>query len=338
MISFEYPWLLFLLLLAVPVALFFAIASRRRQERFKRFAAHSFIGRLVNGESAILRNSRFMLVFTGILIVLLTASGPRIRGGKELIQINGIDLIFAIDISNSMRAQDMQPDRLTFTQQEIKRLLEKSGNDRIGIVAFAGKAIPQLPLTSDKGSVIQVVESMTPDDISMQGTNIAEALKIASLSFSDKGRARAIVVISDGETHEGHATRIAAQLAKERNIIISTIGVGSPMGTRIPEFDKQGNRKGDKTDDDGQLVLTKLDESQLHEIAKWGKGTYVRATESDFGLIQTYANLKKLSTTPEYQERFASYHTLVPWLLIVAALLFFIEFLLPEGNRRIQTK
>lgn len=338
MLSFEYPWLLLLLVLAIPVGIFFAVSIRRRNDRLKRFAAHSFLGRLLQGESSQLRNIRFLLVFTGLLIVLFAASGPRIRGGKETVVISGIDLIFAIDISNSMRTQDVKPNRLERTQLELKQLLEHSGNDQIGIVAFAGKAIPQLPLTSDKGSATQIIESLTPDDISMQGTNIADALNMASLSFSQQGRARAIIVISDGEAHEGNAVRIAKKLAKEQNIIISTIGVGSLNGARIPDVDKNGVVIGDKVDDDGQPIQSKLNETLLQEIAVAGNGIYVRASSSDFGLNTIYNSLQKLSTSPTYQERFTAYRTLVPWLLMIAILLFFVEFFLPEGTRRYASK
>ncbi|MGL5888627.1 MAG: VWA domain-containing protein [Bacteroidia bacterium] len=332
--SFEYPWLLLMLLLAVPVWLLFLRAGKLRQERLNRFAESKLMGRLLKGDSPALRNWRFVLVFGALLIVLFCASGPRIRGGKETVQLSGVDIMLVIDISNSMLAKDLQPNRLERTKLELIRMIQTSENDRFGIIVFAGRAIPQLPLTTDKGSALAVVEALSTNDIMRQGTNIEEALQLASRSFTNDERARAVILISDGEAHEGDAASVSEELSKKKNVIISAIGVGSTSGSTIPQIDNYGKTTGDKLDENGQTVITKLNESLLQSIAAKGNGTYVHAGSGDFGLATIYSKLQSLNKTTSYLERFTNYRTLVPWLLIGALLLLITEALLPEGKRK----
>lgn len=331
--SFQYPWLLLLLLLAIPVWWLFLRATKLRQERLNRFADNALLKRLLKGDSQGIRNWRFVLTSGAMLIILFCASGPRIRGGKEIQQLSGLDIVFVIDVSNSMKAQDLQPNRLERTKLELIQLIEKSGNDRFGIVIFAGRAIPQLPLTNDKNSAVTILESISSYDIMRQGTNIEDALEMAELSFGEANNARGIILISDGEAHDGDAVNMAEKLYKDKNIIISTIGVGSTSGSSIPETDREGRITGDKADENGQPVITKLNEQLLEEIAEAGKGTYVHAGSSDFGLRTIYNNLSTLNKTTEYAERFTTYRTLVPWLLIGALLLLLIEVMLPTPKR-----
>lgn len=331
--SFEYPWLLLLLLLAIPVWLLFLRTNRLRHERLNRFAESGLLGRLLDGESQRLRNIRFVLVFGGVLVVLFCASGPRISGGKETVQLTGVDIVLVVDVSNSMLATDLQPNRIERTKLELNRLIQQSEADRFGVVIFAGRAIPQLPLTTDKGSALQVIEALSTRDISRQGTNIAEALELAARSFTDDSRGRAIILISDGEAHEGETVDVVKELAKKK-IIVSAVGVGSTSGTKLPEIGADGRITGDKRDENGQIVISKLNESLLQDIARAGSGIYVKAGTTDFGLKRIYSSLQSLSKTPSYMERFTSYRTLVPWLLIGALLLFAIEVVLPEGRRK----
>jgi Ca-activated chloride channel family protein len=332
--SFEYPWMLLLMLAVVPVWLLFMYSVRKRQERLNRFAENALMRRLLKGDSPTLRNWRFMLLSGALLIVLFCASGPRIRGGKETVILNGVDIMFAIDISNSMRANDLQPNRLERTKLEVARLLQKSENDRFGIVVFAGRAIPQLPLTNDKGSALSVIEALSTSDIMRQGTNIEEAVRLAERSFGEDGKARALIIISDGESHEGDPVAAVRELASKKNVVVSCIGVGSASGSTIPEIDIHGKNLGDKVDETGQKVITRLNETLLSDIAAAGGGTYVRASSSDFGLGQIYGKLQGLNKTTTYLERFTNYRTLVPWLLIGALALLITEALLPEGKRK----
>jgi Ca-activated chloride channel homolog len=332
--NFEYPWMLLLMLAVVPVWLLFMYSVRKRQERLNRFADNALMRRLLRGDAPALRNWRFVLLSGALLIVLFCASGPRIRGGKETVVLNGVDILFVIDISNSMRATDLQPYRLERTKLEVARLLQKSENDRFGIVVFAGRAIPQLPLTNDKGSALSVIEALSCNDIMRQGTNIEEAVTLSERSFGEDGKARGMVIISDGESHEGDPVAAVRQLAAKKNVVVSCIGVGSTTGSTIPEIDIHGKEVGDKVDESGQKVITRLNEELLRNIASAGGGTYIKASGSDFGLGQIYGNLQSLNKTTSYIERFTNYRTLVPWLLIGALVLLITETLLPEGKRK----
>ncbi len=331
--TFDYPWLLLLLVLAVPPALLWIRSVKRRKARMQRFAESALADKLVLGNNPRLRRWHFILFFAALLLVVAAATGPMVTGGKEKVQVSGIDVMIVLDVSNSMRARDIQPSRLERAKLALTEAINTMGEDRIGMVVFAGHPYTSLPLTDDRSAAEMVVESVSTGMAGVQGTAIGAAVEksIASFNVDDKGRGKAIIVISDGENHEDNAVE-AVKHAQELGIVVSTIGVGSPEGAKIPETDKFGTH-GFKRDNDGREVVTKLDEATLKEMAKEGKGIYVRASSADMGISKVYSELRGLSKTTKETWRFTTFTPVFHWLVAVAVLLLILEVLLPEGKR-----
>ncbi len=332
--TFDYPWLLLLLVLAVPSVLLWIRSVKRRRERIRRFTESEFADKLILGNRPRLRRWHFILFFAAFLLIIAAATGPLVTGGKEKVQVSGIDIMIVLDVSNSMRARDIQPSRLERAKLALTEAINTMGEDRIGMVVFAGHPYTSLPLTDDRSAAEMVVESVTTEMAGVQGTAIGAAVEksIASFNIDDKGRGKAIIVISDGENHEDNAVE-AAKHAQELGIVVSTIGIGSPEGAKIPEVDEYGRTTGFKKDDDGREVVTKLDEGTLKDMAKEGKGIYVRATSADMGISKVYSELRGLSKTTKETWRFTTFTPVFHWLVAAAILLLILEVLLPEGKR-----
>lgn len=334
--TFDYPWLLLLLLLALPGLLLWLRSARKRKERIEKFAESGFVDRLVLGNSPKLRFWHFLLFFAGIFFVILSIAGPKIAGGKEKIKISGIDLMIVLDISNSMRANDIQPNRLERAKLALQDVISNVNGDRVGIVVFAGQAYMNMPLSDDMNAAQMVLQSVSPEMITVQGTAIGDAIDRAVDAFprdeEDKSRGRAIIVISDGENHEDDAIK-AAQRATENGIIVCTIGIGTAEGSRIPEVDDKGNLTGYKTDDHGQEIVTKLNEPLLQQVASEGRGVYVHASNTDLGVGKVYSLLQGLSKTTKETWQYKDFTPLYPWLAALSILLLIFEPLLPEGKR-----
>jgi Ca-activated chloride channel homolog len=332
--TFEHPWLLFLLALAVPCYLLWIRARRKQAERMKRFTESAFAGKILIGLNPKMRLWHFLFFFGAIFILLAAVNGPQIAGGKELVKTSGIDMVVVLDVSNSMRAEDLQPSRLERSRLALQQLIKSMGTDRIGMVVFAGQAYTVLPLTDDHTAAEMVLESTSHNMIEVQGTAIGAGIDMAVATLvnsREDGRGQAIVVISDGENHEDDATA-AASKAAEKGILVCTIGIGSAGGEKIPEVDENGNRVGYKMDENGREVVTKLDESLMKEIATSGQGIYVHASAADLGLGSVYNKLQGLSKSSKETWRYSSYTPLFPWMILLAFILLIIEPMLPEGN------
>ncbi|HTL80798.1 MAG TPA: VWA domain-containing protein [Bacteroidia bacterium] len=332
--SAENPWLLFLLALLVPGFLLWRSKQRKREERLKLYTESGFRDKLFMGDSPKLRQWHFMLIFSALFILFLSVSGPQSAGKKEKVKNTGIDIMMVIDVSNSMLAQDLSPNRIERAKLAILDMIPKMGDDRLGIVVFAGQSFTNLPLTSDLPAAEMLVNSISPDMISMQGTDIGPAIDQAVNSFSsdDKDRGKAIIVISDGENHEADPLP-AVDHAVEKGIIVSCIGIGSTTGTKIPMFDANGQSLGNKKDESGNDVVTKLDETLLQNIASEGKGMYVKATPGDMGLATVYNSLQGLSKTTKETWHISSYTPLYQWFILAAAILLLVELFIKEGHR-----
>ena len=332
--SFEYPWLLLLLVLALPVTLLWMRSVRKREERIRKFSESAFTEKLLIGNNPSIRRLHFILFFSATALLIFAISGPMIVGGKEKVKSTGIDVMVVLDVSNSMRATDIQPSRIDRAKLALAQMIETMSSDRIGVVVFAGQAYTCLPLTDDHSAAEMLLQSVSPDMVSMQGTAIGNAIDNAMTSFGkdEKGRGRAIILISDGENHEDNASD-AAMRAAEKGVIVCAIGIGSPQGSPIPEYDGTGKASGNKKDEDGKEVISKLDETTLKDVATEGKGIYVRASNADLGINKVYSMLQGLNKTTKETWRYTSFTPIFPWVLLVSLLLFLTEALLPEGKR-----
>jgi len=299
---FHFFWLM------IPLILFLVSAFKKKRALVQKFCGSLMAQRLVPEVVWKNQKQRNVLLLLALFFGLLSLTQPRWGYQWEEIHSEGVDIIVALDVSNSMLAEDVKPSRLKRAQREISDLLNLMNGDRIGLVAFAGTAFLQCPLTLDYSAARIFLETLDSDLIPVQGTALGTAIRTAVQAFSQKEKkSKALILITDGEDQEGDA-QSAAQFAAEQGVKIFIIGVGGEQGAPIPE--PEG---GFKKDQNGEVVLTKLDETALIEIAKTTQGSYVRSISGDLDLETIYfERLKKNVTQKElnidkrkrWQERF----------------------------------
>nr|NQU94044.1 VWA domain-containing protein [Bacteroidota bacterium] len=289
-------------LLMIPVFIIvFVLFLAWKKRTLNRFGDSSLLLRLMPDKSRTKSTLKFMLLLFAYLLLIIGLANPQIGSKLEKIERKGIDLVIAIDVSNSMLAQDIKPSRLIRAKQAISKLVDKLKNDRIGIVVFAGNAYTQLPITTDYSAAKLFLSTVSTDIVPTQGTAIAQAIQLATDSFDENDHNKAIVIITDGEDHEGDAVE-ASKKATELGIHVYTIGMGLPEGGPIPTYDRNGNQVGFKKDLKNNTVITKLDETMLQQIASAGNGKYVRANNSQSGLSIIFDEIDNMEKT-EFESR-----------------------------------
>ena len=273
------------------------------------------------------------ILMTGALISLIVAmADPQTGSRLEKVKRKGIDLMICLDVSNSMMAQDIKPNRLERAKQSIVRLIDNLEGDRLGIIVFAGKAYTQLPITTDYAAARMFTSSINTSIVPTQGTAIAEALEVASNGFGESKHNKAIVVITDGEDHEGNVFEKAEE-AYKKNITIYTIGMGLPEGTPIPVY--SGNvQTGYKKDHDGQTIMSKLDETLLQRLASIGKGMYVRATTSETGLSKIFDDISKIEKSEIEEKQFSDYEDRFQYFVAIALFLLILDLFVFERKTK----
>ncbi len=269
---------------------------------------------------------KFLLIVSAFIVSVIALANPRTPTGNSNIRRNGIDVMIALDVSKSMLAQDIKPNRLERAKQLISRLVDKMPDDRIGIVVFAGKAYLQMPLTSDHAAAKMYLSTASPDIVPTQGTVIGDALKMCYAGFNSKEKKyKAIVLISDGEDHDEGAQKLATSLAEE-GVMINTVGIGSPEGATIED-----PATGDlKKDVDGKLVITKLNEAELKGLAAKTGGLYQLFTNPDDVANAIEGQLRTMGQHSITETALMNYRHYFPWLLGIALLLLLTELLLSE--------
>jgi len=269
---------------------------------------------------------KFVLVLVAITSGVLAVANLRSPKGMEQVSRNGIDVMIALDVSKSMLAQDIKPNRLERAKQAISKLIDKLNNDRIGIVVFAGRAYLQMPLTGDHGAAKMYLSSAYTDVVPTQGTVISDALKMCYTSFnSEEKKYKAVVLISDGENHDEGALKMAAQMAGE-GISINTVGIGSPEGSTI--IDELTNQP--KQDVAGNTVITKLNEEELMAIAEKGKGSYQLFTNADELVKNLAAQLGSMDQRTVTEDSLVNYKYFFPYFLMLALILLVFELFISE--------
>ena len=277
MFRFEEPAYLYILLLLPLLAAFYLYSNYRRRYAIRQFGDPELMAQLMPEVSKYRPDVKFciVLIVLGLFAVLLAR--PQFGSKLETVKRQGVEVMIALDISNSMLAQDVQPSRLSKAKRLVSQLVDKMENDKVGMIVFAGDAFTQLPITSDYISAKMFLESIDPSLISKQGTAIGTAISLASRSFTpQEGVGRAIIVITDGENHEGGALE-AAKAAADKGIQVNVLGVGSPDGSPIPVEGTKDFRR----DKNGNVIVTRLNEQMCQEIAKDGRGIYVRVDNTN---------------------------------------------------------
>lgn len=326
MIHFAQAQYLFLLLLIPFFFLVFALVLKLRQKRIRRFGDENLVRQLMPSYAKGKAWVRLTLFALGFFFFVIGLSRPQIGAKLKEHETKGAEIMIVLDVSNSMLAEDYSPNRLDRAKLAIARLVDKLRDDRIGLIVFAGNSFVQLPITTDYVSAKMFLNSISTESVPVQGTAIGEAINTAMRSFSAQSeKSRAIIVITDGENHEDDPVAAAGQAA-EMGVRVFTIGVGSPEGKPIP---MDGELLKDK---EGNIVVTRLDEGVLKEVANAGKGVYVRAGNSEFGLNPIIDDIRRMEDEKYSSIVFEEYDEQFMYFLAMALFFLVIEILV--GDRR----
>ena len=326
MFQFENPAYLYLLLLLPFLVTFYLYSNYRRRKALRKFGDPVLMAPLMPDVSKYRPDVKFWLLFSAVALFSLLLARPQFGSKKETVKRSGIEVIIALDISNSMLARDIQPNRLERARRLISIMVDELHNDKVGMIVFAGDAFTQLPITSDYISAKMFLESIHPSLISKQGTAIGAAVNLAVRSFTpQEGVGRTIIIITDGENHEGGITE-AIKAARGKGIQTNVMGIGSPDGSPIPI---EGTNDFHK-DAQGNVVVTRLNEAMCEQIAKEGGGIYVRVDNSNTSQREISKEIDKLAKADiettvytEFNEQFQA----VAWLILI---LLFAELLILE--------
>lgn len=323
MFKFEDPIYLWLLWIVPILALIRFVTGWRRRKNLQRLGDPDLLRRLMPGVSKVRPACKFWMLMAALALMIVMLARPQMGSKVSNDKRNGIETIIALDISNSMLAQDVVPSRLEKSKMMVENLVDNFTNDKIGLVVFAGDAFVQLPITNDYVSAKMFLQSIDPSLISTQGTDMARAISLAASSFTQQqGVGRAIILITDGEDHEGGAEE-AAKAARKKGINVFILGVGSTKGAPIPI----GNGEYMK-DRSGNVVMSALNEQMCQEVAQAGSGTYIHVDNSSDAQEKLNSELAKLQkgetqsvVYSDYAEQFQAFGIIVILLLIVEACL-----------------
>lgn len=337
MFRFSHPeYLYFLLIIPVVLGLFW-FATILQKRAINRFGNIDTLMQLMPGVSFKRGWLKTIIISTVLALVILGLAGPQFGSKLTEVKRKGIELIIALDVSNSMMAEDIQPNRLERAKQAISRLVDKLSDDRLGLIVFAGDAYVQLPITNDYISAKMFLSSINPGIVPKQGTAMGAAINLAASSFTPQSEtSKVIVVISDGENHEDDPVE-AAKKANEQGVYVYAIGIGSPQGAPIPASsgDSQPSFWKDK---DGNVVVTKLDEEILSKVAVAGNGKYIRATNTQLGLLPLFDEINKMQKTEMKEKVYSEYDDQFQYLFAFSLFLLILEFIILERKNKWLTK
>ena len=328
MFRFADPIYLYLLLLLPLLAILYAYSNYRRKRNIRKYGDPQLLAHLMPGVSIYRRHVKFWLTLFALGVMAFLLARPQFGSKLETVKRKGVEVVIALDISNSMLAQDVAPNRLEKAKALISRLVDEFENDKVGLIVFAGDAFTQLPITSDYVSAKMFLNSIDPSLISIQGTAIGKALDVAMRSFTpQEGVGRAIVVITDGENHEAGALE-AAQEAAKKGIRVFMLGIGSPDGAPIPVEGRNNYR----TDKDGNVIVTRLNEQMCQEIAQAGNGMYIRVDNSNSAQRALNSEVNKMSKADVESKVYSEYNEQFQVVAWIALILLFGELLVMEGK------
>lgn len=330
MFRFEHIEYLWVIAFIAPVLLLIAFFYNQwKKNKLKAFGNTIIIQRLMPNVSKTLPKVKFILFFLAFISLMIGLANLQFGTKMEEVKREGVDVMIALDVSNSMLAEDLSPNRLERAKRAIYQLIEKLQNDRLGIIIFAGDAYVQLPITTDYSSAKLFLESIGTDIVPVQGTAIGTAIELALKSFDyENGTSKAIVVITDGENHEDDALEMAKQ-ATERGVIVHTIGMGSEGGAPLPIY-QNGRQVGFRTDNNNTTVVSKLNEKMLQELAQAGNGTYVRATNANAGLGIIMEEINKMEKKEFGSKVFKDYDDRFQIFLLISLALLVLEFFISK--------
>ena len=331
MLVFEeeiYFWLF--LVIPVVLLLFVFLLLWKRKAR-KSFASDELLQKLAPNKSNLKPILKVTLACMALACLVVALVNPKMGTTMETVKREGVDIVFAIDVSKSMDAEDIAPSRIEKSKQLVRQILNGLGSDRVGIIAYAGSAFPQLPITTDYAAAKMFLQALNTDMISSQGTAISDAIDLATTYYDDDNQTnRVLFIISDGEDHEGNVESIADEAA-EQGIRIYTIGVGTEKGGPIP-IKRNGVIQNYKKDQNGETVITKLNPATLQEIASEANGEYIEGNVTA-NVTETVQDLLQNIEKTEFEaKQFADYQSHFQWFLALCFIILFLDVFLLERS------
>ena len=327
MFRFANPHLLWLLLLPAAAVVIHMLAAVMRRRRLARFGNMATLRELMPEVSTARNHFKFLLFIIAMILIAVAAARPQFGSKLREEKSRGVEMMLVVDVSNSMLAEDFEPSRLERTKYAIDKLFDGLKQERVGVIVFAGEAKVQLPITSDYRMAKAFAKRISPTLVAEQGTSIGKALSMAMMSFSSQSdNSRVMILITDGETHDNNAPEVAQQAA-EQGIKIFTIGIGTPEGAPI-------SINGEYiSDENGEMVVSKLNEQMLQEIASTTGGAYVRASKQSIGLEEIVKAINEMQQDELTTMRFEEYNEQFPYLLWIAFVLLVLDiFILDRKN------
>lgn len=311
-------------IIPVLVVLFLLLQLWRKRTRNK-FADEDLLDRLTPDRSKFKSGLKLFFLLLGLSFLTLGLVNPKIGTKLETVKREGVDIVFAIDVSKSMLAEDIAPNRLEKTKRLVSEIINQLASDRIGIIAYAGQAFPQLPITTDYGAAKMFLQSMNTDMLTSQGTAIDQAIELATTYYNDSEQTnRVLFIISDGEDHSGDSTLDAVEKATDEGIRIFTVGVGKTKGAPIP-IKRNGVVESLKKDTNGETVITKLDETFLKEIADEGNGEYINGSNTEEAVEFIKEQLLQMDKKEFEAKQFAEFKDQFQWFLGLGLLFLFLD-------------
>lgn len=321
-------------LITTPVfVIAYIIYTKHKRRQLMEFGDHELVAQLMPDASKGRPIWKFSLLLLAWVLLIVAGARPQYGQQEKTIKRQGIEVMVALDISNSMLAEDVAPNRLDRAKQILSKMIDNMVDDKVGLVVFAGEAFTQLPITCDYVSAKMFLNTITPSLISTQGTAIGAALQTAVTSFgaTESEAGRAIILITDGENHEDDAIAVAKQ-AQELGIQVFVVGIGKPEGSPIP---KPGSNDYFK-DRSGQVVVSRLNEEMCQQIAAAGKGIYVRCDNTNTAMRALQQELDRMATAELESTVYADYNEQYQSFVLIALLLIVIEFfILSRKNHRL---
>ncbi|MCA0958815.1 VWA domain-containing protein [Muricauda ruestringensis] len=325
MIQFDEKIYFYLLAIIPVMVLAFFFLQIWKKKTQKRFANTNLLKRLAPNRSLFKSTVKLVFLLAGLTFLILGLVNPKIGTKLETVKREGVDIVFAIDVSKSMLAEDIAPNRLEKAKRIVSEIINQLASDRIGIIAYAGQAYPQLPITTDYGAAKMFLQGMNTDMLSSQGTAINAAIDLASTYYDDSQQTnRVLFIVSDGEDHSENTTLDAVEQANQNGIRVFTIGVGKPKGAPIP-IKRNGIVESLKKDNQGEVVITKLNENVLIEIADRGNGDYIDGSNTENAVEYIKEQLNRMDKTEFEAKQFAEYKDQFQWFLAAGFLFLFLD-------------
>ncbi|AYN65905.1 VWA domain-containing protein [Euzebyella marina] len=325
MIQFDEEIYFYLLGVIPVVVVLFVLLQVWKNRTQRKFADLPLLKRITPNRSRYKSSLKLLLFLLGITFLTLGLVNPKIGTKLETVKREGVDIVFAVDVSKSMLAEDIAPNRLEKAKRLVSEIINQLASDRIGIIAYAGQAFPQLPITTDYGAAKMFLQSMNTDMLTSQGTAINEAIELATTYYNDAEQTnRVLFIISDGEDHSEGAVQDAVENAVDEGIRIYTIGVGKTKGAPIP-IKRNGIVESLKKDAQGEVVITRLNEEVLTDIADEGNGEYIDGTNTEDAVELIKEQLLQMDKKEFEAKQFAEFKDQFQWFLAIGLLFLFLD-------------